>query len=235
MDGTAIVLCEGAFGTPSAKTAHGLVRYTDRYRVLGVIDSPWAGKDAGEVLDGQPRGIPVFRSLEEALQIREGIQYLVIGFVPRGGRLREGYRPIVGAALRAGLHVDSGLHQFLGDDPEFARLAGAHGVRIRDVRRPPSRENLHFFTGTIQEVPAVRIAVLGTDSAVGKRTTALTRTPGLKALGCRPGLGGERPQAFIRDGQGAPTQPAYPGGVGLIVAGRPQGIVLQHAPRRRHY
>ena len=273
MDGTAVVLCEGAFGTASGKTAHGLVRYTDRYRVLGVIDSLWAGKDAGEVLDGQPRGIPVFRSLEEALQIREEIQYLVIGLAPDGGRLPESYRPIVGAALRAGLHVDSGLHQFLGDDPEFARLAGAHGVRIRDVRRPPSREHLHFFTGKIQEVTAVRIAVLGTDSAVGKRTTALKLTQALNALGCRTVMVGtgqtawmqgikhciildslvsdfvtgeiehvvhrafveERPQAIILEGQGALTHPAYPGGFELIVAGRPQGIVLQHAPRRRHY
>lgn len=273
MDGTAIVLCEGAFGTPSGKTAHGLVRYTDRYRVLGVIDSRWDGRDAGEVLDRQSRGIPIFRTLKEALQIPESIQYLVIGLAPDGGRLPEDYRPIIRQALQAGLHVDSGLHQFLGDDPEFARLAQEHHVRIRDVRRPPPREQLHFFTGKIEEVTAVRIAVLGTDSAVGKRTTALALTESLNAFGCKTAMVGtgqtawmqgvkhciildslvndfvtgeieqiiyrafveERPEAIILEGQGCITHPAYPGGFELIAAGRPRGIVLQHAPRRLHY
>ncbi|HMV49566.1 MAG TPA: hypothetical protein PLD20_07575 [Blastocatellia bacterium] len=60
MDGTAIVYCEGAFGTPNGKTANGLVRHTARYNVTGLIDSTKAGRDAGEVLDGKPNGIPVF-------------------------------------------------------------------------------------------------------------------------------------------------------------------------------
>ena len=273
MDGTAIVLCEGAFGTPSGKTAHGLVRYTDRYQVLGVIDSRWAGRDAGEVLDRAFRGIPIFRSLKEALRIPERLQYLVIGLAPDGGRLPDEYRGVVREALEAGLHIDSGLHDFLGDDPEFAGLAQEHNVCIRDVRRPPPREQLHFFSGKIEEVTAVRIAVLGTDSAVGKRTTALKLTQTLNALGCKTVMVGtgqtawmqgvkhciiidslvndfvtgeieqiihtafveERPRAIILEGQGCITHPAYPGGFELIAAGRPHGIVLQHAPRRLHY
>ncbi|MCF8083485.1 MAG: DUF1611 domain-containing protein, partial [Deltaproteobacteria bacterium] len=59
LDGNAIVYCEGAFNTPNGKTAHGLVRFTRRYRILGVVDSSCAGQDAGEILDGTPRGIPV--------------------------------------------------------------------------------------------------------------------------------------------------------------------------------
>ena len=67
MDGTAIVLCDGFFGTISGKTAHGLVRGSDRYRILAVVDPPAAGRDAGEVLDGIHRGIPVVASIGEAL------------------------------------------------------------------------------------------------------------------------------------------------------------------------
>ena len=52
-EGNAIVYCEGAFGTPNGKTAHGLVRFTKRYNVLSVIDSCHAGKDAGKMLDGK--------------------------------------------------------------------------------------------------------------------------------------------------------------------------------------
>ncbi len=56
IDGTALVICDGYFDTPVGKTAHGLVRGTDRYRVVGVIDRAHAGRDAGEVLDGKPTG-----------------------------------------------------------------------------------------------------------------------------------------------------------------------------------
>jgi uncharacterized NAD-dependent epimerase/dehydratase family protein len=45
----------------------------------------------------------------------------------------------------------------------------------------------------------------------------------------------ERPKAIILEGQGCITHPAYPGGFEVIAAGRPHGIVLQHAPRRPHY
>ena len=55
----AIVYCEGAFNTPNGKTAHGLVRFTERYTVLCVIDSHYSGKDAREVLDGKHGHIPV--------------------------------------------------------------------------------------------------------------------------------------------------------------------------------
>lgn len=53
IDGNALVYCEGAFNTPNGKTAHGLVRFTERYNIVGVIDSKYANKDAGEVLDGE--------------------------------------------------------------------------------------------------------------------------------------------------------------------------------------
>ena len=153
MDGTALVYCEGAFGTPVGKTANGLVRYTARYQILGVIDSTQAGKDAGTVLDGTPVGIPVFGSLAAAIAgLTTRPDYLVIGLAPDGGQLPGEARATVREAIQAGLRIDSGLHQFLGDDPEFAALARESGVTIRDVRRPPSRDQLHFFTGKIDEV-----------------------------------------------------------------------------------
>ena len=185
MDGRAIVYCEGAFGTPIGKTANGLVRFTARYEVGGVIDSTCAGRDAGEVLDGEPNGIPIYSSLAEALASGRQPEYLVIGLAPDGGQLPETAREVVRQALALGLNVDSGLHQFLGDDPEFAGLATRHGVRIRDVSRPPDRAHLHFFSGKIDEVGAPRIAVLGTDSAIGKRTTTVRLNQALNAAGRR--------------------------------------------------
>jgi len=186
MDGTAIVYCEGALGTPVGKTANGLVRYTARYQVVGVIDSTQAGRDAGTVLDGTPVGIPVFGSLAAAIAaLATRPDYLVIGLAPDGGQLPEEARATVREAIQSGLRIDSGLHQFLGEDPEFAALARESGVAIRDVRRPPPRDQLHFFTGKIDEVTALKIAVLGTDSAIGKRTTTVRLQQALQAAGIR--------------------------------------------------
>ncbi len=185
-DGTAILLCEGAFGTSEGKTAHGLVRHTERYRVLSVIDSGMAGRDAGEVLDGRPAGIPIVTDLDEAVRLAgRRPDYLVVGVATHGGVLPPALRPAIGRALGLGISVDSGLHEILGDDPEFAATAAKGGARIRDVRRTPPREAMHAFTGRILEVTSVRLAVLGTDSGVGKRTTTVRLAQALNATGCR--------------------------------------------------
>lgn len=184
MDGKALLLCEGAFGTTDGKTGNGVVRHTRRYHVLGVIDSRLAGRDAGEVLDGRPNRIPIFASFEAALgELPARPTHLVIGLAPAGGRLPESLRQVVAQALRHGLNVDSGLHQFLSDDPELRRLAEEHSAHIRDVRKPPPRDRLHFFSGAIEQVRAVRLAVLGTDAAVGKRTTCVLLTEALNRAG----------------------------------------------------
>lgn len=173
-EGNALVYCQGSFSNPNGKTAHGLVRFTRRYRVLAVIDRSCAGHDAGLLLDGRASGIPIVPTVKQALlrDFERRPTHLVIGLAPDGGRLPERARKEIREALRARLHVDSGLHDFLSQDPEFASLARRHHVRIRDVRMPPPRSDLHFFSGDIEKVGSLRIALLGTDSAVGKRTTA---------------------------------------------------------------
>ncbi|HXH28831.1 MAG TPA: DUF1611 domain-containing protein [Candidatus Polarisedimenticolia bacterium] len=273
-EGTAVVLCEGAFGTSDGKTAHGLVRHTTRYEVLAVIDSRCAGEDAGTIIDGSPCGIPVVRDLDQAIAVAGRTpDYLVVGVATHGGVLPASCRPIVRGALEHGLNVDSGLHELLGDDQEFVALARTTGARIRDVRRTPPRAAMHPFTGGISGVRALRIAVLGTDSGVGKRTTAVRLVQGLNAAGARALMIGtgqtawmqgtryglildslvndfvsgeiehqicladreQAPDAIVIEGQGCLTNPAYPGGFEILAGGRPQAIVLQHAPARTHY
>ena len=199
IDGTAVVLCEASFGATDGKTAHGLVRHTERYRVLAVIDSRLAGRDAGEVLDGAPVGIPIVRDLAEAERAAgRRPDYLVVGVATHGGTLPEACRPALREALARGINVDSGLHELLGDDAEFAALARGTGARIRDVRRTPPRREMHAFTGEILQVTSVRLAVLGTDSAVGKRTTAVTLVEGLEAGGARAVMIGTGQTAWMQ-------------------------------------
>lgn len=181
----ALVLCEGHFGDPSGKTAHGLVRYSDLYDIVGVIDSALAGRDAGEVLDGKPNGIPLVASLEEGLALAHRPTHLVMGVATDGGKLPAAYRPILVEAIEKRLHIVSGLHEKLEHDEELKREAAAYGVTIKDVRTVPPKEEQHFFTGKIEEVACPVIAVLGTDSALGKRTTARVLVKALDARGIK--------------------------------------------------
>jgi len=231
-EGVAIVYCEGAFGTTNGKTAHGLVRRTRRYRVACVMDSRHAGRDAGEVLDGRSNGIPIVADLDAALRLtpETGATFFVVGLAPDGGRLGTGARKDVKRALALGLNVDAGLHDFLSEDPELAELARTNGASIRDVRKPPPRSELHFFTGHIEEVRSFRVAVLGTDSAVGKRTTAWLLVDALVAAGFSAELVGTGQTAWL---QGAEYSIILDSIVNDFVSGEIENAVLGAWRERR--
>src|SRR5262245_26737902 len=112
MDGSAIILAPRAFGTPDSKTAHGLVRGTERFRIVGVIDPDQAGKDAGTVLDGRPRNIPVFASLADSLAaLPQRPEFCIVGVATHGGRLSAALREALLEAIEAGISVVNGLHE----------------------------------------------------------------------------------------------------------------------------
>ncbi len=201
-EGNAIIYCEGMFSTTNGKTAHGLVRRTERYRILSVVDSRHAGNDAGMILDGKPKGIPIYADVEQALKAAgRGTHpptHLVIGLAPDGGRLSPEARRDVMTAIQLGLNVDSGLHDFLSEDAEISGLATRHGIHIRDVRKTPPRKDLHFFTGKIEQVTSLNVALLGTDSAIGKRTTAWVLMDALRAQGFSAELVGTGQTAWMQ-------------------------------------
>lgn len=185
---TAVVYCEANFGAIDGKTANGLVRHSEKYAILAVIDSEKAGLDAGVVLDEKPNGIPICHDLADALIQAGSIpDYFIYGMAPASGMLSIPERRIVLKAISLGMNIVNGLHEFLNDDPEFIATSAAHNVKILDVRKPREKKELRLFSGRIAEVTCPRIAMLGTDCAIGKRTTAtiLTRAlnnHGLKAV-----------------------------------------------------
>ena len=170
---TAIVYCEANFGAVDGKTANGLVRHSERYEILSVIDSEKAGLDAGMVLDGKANAIPIFRDLAEALEKAATLpDYFIFGMAPSSGMLSLHERSVLLEAISHGLNIVNGLHEFLNDDPVFRAASAASNVEILDVRKPSDKKDLHTFSGDIDLVTCPRIAVLGTDCAIGKRTTA---------------------------------------------------------------
>ncbi len=167
----AILLTDGLLTTTDAKTAHGLIRGTERYSVVGVIDAPTAGQDAGTVLDGKVRNIPIFASVDDALSKLNAVACAIVAVATSGGVLPPNMLSDIKLCLKNGLSVVNGLHEFLNDKPELVALANLYGGQLIDVRRPKPRHELHFWTGEINDITAPIIAVMGTDCALGKRTT----------------------------------------------------------------
>ncbi|NNF34615.1 MAG: DUF1611 domain-containing protein [Saprospiraceae bacterium] len=221
----AIVYCQSAFNTPNGKTAHGLVRFTERFKVLSVIDATYAGKEAGEVLDNRSNGIPIVKDLEEAMgkAIHAGItpEYFIIGLAPDGGRLSSEAREEVYKAINRKMNIVCGLHDFLSEDRELAEAAAKNNIQLLDIRKPPHRKELHFFSGDIEKVDALKIAFLGTDSAVGKRTSAWILVHELRRRGFKAEMVGTGQTAWM---QGAKYSLVLDSLVNDFVAGE-----LEHA------
>jgi uncharacterized NAD-dependent epimerase/dehydratase family protein len=177
----AIVYADQLYSCADGKTAHGLVRYSRRFDICCVVDSTLKEEDAGILLDGIKRNIPLYTSLEKAYTQTKPDTFIV-GAVSEGGVLPQGYDKAVTWALTKGLNVVSGLHQFLSDDPTFSSLAQHHGCTITDPRKI-FRDYKRFYTGKINTVQSKRIALIGTDSAIGKRTLAVLLNEELKKRG----------------------------------------------------
>ncbi len=183
---TAIVYCEGNFGATDGKTANGLVRYSEKYQILSIVDSTKAGQDAGAVLGEPECGIPVCRDLAEALSLSDTPpDYFIFGIAPSTGRLSIQERSLIIEAMSYGMNIVNGLHEFLNDDPVFIAAREANQVTILDVRKPRAQKNLRLFSGKIDQVTCPRIAILGTDCAIGKRTTATILTKALNDQGIK--------------------------------------------------
>jgi len=182
----AIVITAGYLDSNSGKTAHGLIRGSDRFNIIGVIDEKHPGKDAGEVLDGRNRDIPVYATIEEFSKSSiEQAKYCIIGVATKGGLIPDSLRAILKDALIHGYGLVNGLHEYISEIPELADFARSRGLEIIDVRKPKKLKDLHFWSGKIKNVHCPKIAVLGTDCALGKRTTTRFLTEAMKRAGYR--------------------------------------------------
>lgn len=170
--GTAFVLSAGMLDQKEAKTSHGLIRGSERFQVLAVIDHQFVGQDAGLVLDGKEKGIPIYADFMEASAALGVPQFLIIGVATIGGVLPGPFLPIIKKALSQGVSIINGLHDYLQDHEDLKSLATQNKAQLIDIRKPKPFKELQFWTEAIFQVKCPIIAVLGMDCAVGKRTTA---------------------------------------------------------------
>jgi uncharacterized NAD-dependent epimerase/dehydratase family protein len=209
----AVVLAEGAFGTPQGKTANGVVMHGDLFDARAVVDSTTAGETAATVLGRDDEGlssVPVVDSVSAALDRVPEAEVLVLGVAPAGGRLPDAWVSDLEAAMRAGCDVVSGLHTFLSEDESWTSMADDCGVRLFDVRKPPAAADLRVADGRVDDVDADVVLTAGTDCAVGKRTTTFELYRAARAAGHDVG--------WVATGQ-----------TGLMV-GADRGVVVDRVP-----
>jgi uncharacterized NAD-dependent epimerase/dehydratase family protein len=159
-----VILTQGHSDPHTAKTACCMIRYR-RESVLAVLDDTQQGKTAQQAL-GVGGDVPVIGSLDEA----PGANSLLIGIAPPGGKIPAAWRPIILAAIRRGMDVVSGLHDFLAWDDEFVRAAETHGTQLIDVRRNQERD-IARRVGLRDQ--CLRIHTVGHDCSVGKMVVAV--------------------------------------------------------------
>ncbi|RAW46341.1 DUF1611 domain-containing protein [Halorubrum sp. 48-1-W] len=207
----AIVLAEGEFGKKGGKTANGVVTHSEVFDVRGIVDSETAGQTPADVLEKRDApDVPIVECVDDALDIAPEAEALVIGVAPAGGQLPDAWVGDIEDALRHGCDVVSGLHYFLGDDERWSRLADEHDARIHDVRKPPDEDALRVGDGSVDDVDADVVLTLGTDCAVGKRTTTFELYRAAREAGLNAG--------WVATGQ-----------TGIMV-GAHEGVVVDRVP-----
>ncbi len=186
-----VILTDGYTEPNVAKTAVCLLRYRAE-EVAAVLDRPSAGKSCRDVF-GTGGEIPCVGSLADASEANT----LVIGIAPPGGKIPSNWRPIILEAIARKMMVVSGLHDFLGDDPEFRQAAAEQGVDLVDLR-DNNEQDVANREG-IRDA-CLRIHTIANDCCCGKMVAAVEIAQGLKHKGVDA--------AFVATGQ-----------TGMLVAG----------------
>ena len=201
-----------------AKTALGILRYAD-HDVVAVLDRDSAGTRVNDhVADVQDAPVVSGMSAVDAT-----VDALIIGIAPIGGGFDDSWRADVVTALERGCDVIAGLHYFLSEDEEFARLADEHGCELRDVRKPP--EDLTVAEGRAGDVDAEVILTVGTDSSIGKMTTTMELARAAEAAGHDAAVAPTGQTGIMIEGWGIPIDRT----ISDFTAGAVERMVLEAA------
>ncbi len=216
-----LIIADGEFGPLSSKTANSCIRYFPE-RIVAVFDRKQAGTTAQQVL-GFGGSIPVVGDFERGIAMGKGATAVLVGIAPAGGKLPDEWKSWLRTAIERGLEVWSGLHTFIGDDPDLGPLARSRGVRILDARRPPPQ--LPIADGRAAEVDALVVLAVGSDCNVGKMTAQLQLRDALVKRGHKTSFVATGQTGIFIEGWGIAVDAV----VADFIAGAAEQLVLQGA------
>ncbi|MBI3735750.1 DUF1611 domain-containing protein [Candidatus Sumerlaeota bacterium] len=213
-----VLLTEGHSNPDKGKTAAAILRYRTA-EVVGVIDSTQAGKNAGELF-GAGGDIRVGASLDEF----NGDE-LMVGVAPAGLKFPPAWRKIILDAISRGMNVTSGVHTFLGEDPEIAAAAKAKGIRLWDVRTPPP--DIGTSIDAAKDAKPLRVHTVGLDCSVGKMTVSIEIDRALRERGVNSRFIATGQTGIMVSGYGLPIDRI----ISDFVAGAAERLVMENQDR----
>lgn len=209
-----VILTEGHSNPITGKTAACVIRYRPD-EVVALLDSTQRGQTSRDLLE--VGDVPVVGNLDEAPEANT----LLIGIAPAGGKIPPAWRNILLTAIRRGLNVVSGLHEFLADDPEFGPAAREYGVQLWDVRNH-RLQHVARVRGLRED--CLRILTVGQDCSCGKMVAAVEVTEALKRRGVDAKFGATGQTGIVVEGDGYPIDCM----VADFVSGAAEQLVLDH-------
>ena len=117
--------------------------------------------------------------------------------------------------------MESGLHEFLNDDAEFAAAARATGSTLRDLRRNNERD-----VAKRQNISAdcLRIHTVGHDCSVGKMVVSIEVARGLARRGADAKFIATGQTGMLVEGDGCPVDAV----VADFISGAVEKLILEH-------
>ena len=213
------ILAEGYLNIDYAKTASGVLRYRPEV-VCCVIDSQTAGRSLKQML-GMPVETPIVANLQEALQYQPDC--LLLGIATTGGFMPPEWKTLILDAINHKMHVISGLHMFLNDDPDLVKAAQQNGVTLWDVRQPPKERSVASMKAA--ELKNHTILAVGTDCGVGKMSAMIECNVEMKKRGYRSSFLPTGQTGILITGKGIPLDRI----IGDFMAGAVEQMILEEA------
>lgn len=207
-----VILADGYFGTSVAKLATGTLRY-GKWPVVAIIDSTQAGKTVGEVISNLSNtpvaNVPVIADLSEIkTKKRQSPKAMILGTAPIGGKMPDHWHAILSEAIESyGLHLISGMHQFLNEDKTLADLAKKKKTKIWDVRNPDCYDYSKWWLISEHKPRPIHVKVItmvGSDCSVGKMFTALELTQQARERGINAEFVATGQTGIVITGRGVP-------------------------------
>jgi len=190
-----VVFAEGCFGLFTSKVAASFLRYRPE-NCLAVIDSTQAGKRVQDVI-GWGGDIPIVKDMESALAFRPEV--LVIGKGLHSAQLPPAWKAPIKTAMLNGMHVINCIHFRLRADPDLAQAADQTGITIWETKEPVP---LELNKARVLDLPCFVVHTCGSDSNIGKKTTALEITREATRRGIATGFAATGQTGMLISGAG---------------------------------
>jgi uncharacterized NAD-dependent epimerase/dehydratase family protein len=209
-----VLLTDGVTNVGTAKTGVNLIRYKPE-ECVAILDPANAGKTSNEVFG--LGDVPIVRALSDV----KDANVVAIGIAPAGGKLSPMLRAALLQAISRGMEILSGLHTFVGDDPELAEAARKKNVRIFDVRKNAERD----VTQRKNINPrCLRIHTVGHDCNVGKMVVSVEVAQALRKRGRDAKFVATGQTGIMIEGDGCPIDAV----VADFINGAAEKLVLQN-------